>query len=104
MSNNIIQLNDDLIKTELKILVKQSVMGTLNSLLDQEAQQLTEAEKYACTAKRNGYRSSYQIRQLQIISGEMILKLLGNYCIMGWFYTTRFIVVLKLKNVFQSWC
>ena len=27
MSNNIIQLNENLIKTELKILVKQSVKG-----------------------------------------------------------------------------
>lgn len=38
MSDNIIQLNEQVIKTELKDLVKQSVEETLNSLLDQEAE------------------------------------------------------------------
>ena len=33
MSDNIIQLNENLIKTELKSLVKQSVEDTLNSQL-----------------------------------------------------------------------
>ena len=37
MSDNIIQFNEQVIKTELKDLVKQSVVETLNSLLDQEA-------------------------------------------------------------------
>lgn len=37
MSDNIIQFNEQVIKTELKDLVKQSVEETLNSLLDQEA-------------------------------------------------------------------
>ncbi|WP_182185974.1 IS256 family transposase [Pectinatus frisingensis] len=74
MSNNIIQLNEDLIKTELKTLVKQSVEDTLNSLLDQEAQQLTKAEKYERIEKRNGYRSGHYTRQLQTTSGEVTLK------------------------------
>ena len=43
MSDNIIQLNEQVIKTELKDLVKQSVEETLNSLLDQEAEELTHA-------------------------------------------------------------
>lgn len=38
MSDNIIQFNEQVIKTELKDLVKQSVEETLNSLLDQEAE------------------------------------------------------------------
>ncbi|WP_196606991.1 IS256 family transposase [Pectinatus frisingensis] len=74
MSNNIIQLNEDLIKTELKTLVKQSVEDTLNSLLDQETQQLTKAEKYERTEKRNGYRPGHYTRQLQTTSGEVTLK------------------------------
>ena len=37
MFENIIQLNENIIKTELKGLVKQSVEETLNQLLDQEA-------------------------------------------------------------------
>lgn len=74
MSNNIIQLNENLIKSELKTLVKQSVEDTLNSLLDQEAQELTQAEKYERTKKRAAYRSGHYTRQLQTTSGEVTLK------------------------------
>lgn len=37
MSDNIIQLNEQVIKTELKDSVKQSIEETLNNLLDQKA-------------------------------------------------------------------
>ena len=46
MSDQIIQLNQDLIHTELKDLVKNSVEETLNSLLDAEADRLVNAEQY----------------------------------------------------------
>jgi transposase-like protein len=46
MSDNIIQLNEELIKTELKDLVRSSVEETLNALLDKEADELVNAEKY----------------------------------------------------------
>ena len=42
MSKKIIQLNEGAIKDELKELVRGSVEETLNELLDQEAQALTE--------------------------------------------------------------
>ena len=38
MSDNIITLNSELIHTELKYLVRNSVEKTLNSLLDAEAE------------------------------------------------------------------
>ena len=38
MSNNIIQLNQELIHSELKNLVKSSVKETLNATLDAEAE------------------------------------------------------------------
>ena len=57
MSDNIIQLNEQVIKTELKDLVKQSVEETLNTLLEQEAMELTNASKYERTERRKGYRS-----------------------------------------------
>ena len=47
MSDNIIQLNADLIHTELKNLVKNSVEETLNAMLDAEADKLVNAERYA---------------------------------------------------------
>jgi hypothetical protein len=40
MSDNIIQLNEDLIKHDLKDLVRSSVEETLNALLDHEADEL----------------------------------------------------------------
>ena len=47
MSDNIIQLNQDLIHIELKDLVKNSVEETLNAMLDAEADKLVQAERYA---------------------------------------------------------
>ena len=57
MSDNIIQLNEDLIKHDLKDLVRSSVEETLNALLDHEADELVNASKYERTENRNGYRS-----------------------------------------------
>lgn len=74
MSDNIIQLNEQVIKTELKDLVKQSVEETLNSLLDQEAEELTKASKYERTERRKGYRSGHYMRNLQTTSGNVTLK------------------------------
>lgn len=46
MSDKIIQLNKDLIKHDLKVLVRSSAEETLNALLDKEADELVNAEKY----------------------------------------------------------
>ena len=46
MSDNFIQLNEDLIKHDLKDLVRSSVEETLNALLDKEADALVNAQKY----------------------------------------------------------
>ena len=45
----IIHLNEGAIKSELKDLVRTSVEETLNGLLEQEAQVLTNAAKYERT-------------------------------------------------------
>jgi putative transposase len=45
MSKKNIQLNEEIIKGELKELVRSSVEETLNNLLDQEAKDLTQAAK-----------------------------------------------------------
>lgn len=74
MSDNIIQFNEQVIKTELKDLVKQSVEETLNSLLDQEAEELTMAFRYERTERRKGYRSGHYMRNLQTTSGNVTLK------------------------------
>ncbi len=50
MSEKIIQLNEEMIKDELGEMVRQSVEDTLNALLDEEADQLTNAKRYERTA------------------------------------------------------
>ena len=47
MSDKIIQLNEDLIKHDLKDLVRNSVEETLNALLDKEADELVNADEYS---------------------------------------------------------
>ena len=75
MSEKIVQLNEEVIKSELKELVRSSVEETLNGLLEQEAQQLTGAAKYERSAKRQGYRSGHYNRNLTTTSGEVELRM-----------------------------
>ena len=46
MSKNIIQLNEEAVKGELKDLVRKSVEETLNDLLNKEAYELTSVARY----------------------------------------------------------
>ena len=57
MSDNIIQVNQEIIHTELKDLVRTSVEEALNAMLDAEADKLVNAERYARNEERKGYRS-----------------------------------------------
>lgn len=74
MSNPIIQLNEEVVKNELKELVRKSVEETLNELLDKEADELTGAAKYERTENRQGYRSGHYSRKLTTTSGEVNLN------------------------------
>ena len=74
MSEKIIQLNEEVVKSELKELVRKSVEETLNELLDKEADELTRAGKYERTAARQGYRSGHYSRKLTTTSGEVRLE------------------------------
>lgn len=69
-----IQLNEQVIKTELKDLVKQSIEATLTSLLDQEAEELANAATYQRTKDRKGYRADHYTRNLQTTTGSVSLK------------------------------
>ena len=75
MSNKIIQLNEGIIKTELKDLVRTSVEETLNNLLEEEAKALTNAAKYERTQEREGYRSGHYSRNLTTTSGDVTLNM-----------------------------
>lgn len=74
MSNEIVQLNEQVIRTELKELVRQSVQEVLNSLLDAEADQLTNARKYERTEQRQETRAGHYTRKLLTGAGEVALE------------------------------
>ena len=73
MSDNIITLNKELIHNELKDLVKNSVEETLNALLEHEADELVNAERYERSGDRKGYRSGHYDRNFTTTSGDVTL-------------------------------
>ena len=75
MSDNIVTLNQEVIHTELKDLVRNSVEETLNSLLDAEADRLVNAERYARDEDRKGYRSGHYDRSFTTTAGDVNLRI-----------------------------
>ena len=75
MSKKIVQLNEEVIKSELKELVRGSVEETLNELLEKEADQLTQAARYERNEARQGYRSGHYDRNLTTTSGDVTLHM-----------------------------
>lgn len=75
MSGNIISFDQELIHTELKDLVKNSVEETLNAMLDAEAERLVHAERYARDEERTGYRAGHYDRQFSTTAGDVNLKM-----------------------------
>ena len=62
MSEKIVQLNEEVIKGQLKELVRGSVEETLNELLEAEAEKLTQAARYERNEQRQGYCSGHYSR------------------------------------------
>ena len=73
MSEKIVQLNEEVIKGQLKELVRGSVEETLNDLLEAEAEKLTQAGRYERSEQRQGYRSGHYNRNLMTTAGEVKL-------------------------------
>ena len=78
MSDKIVQLNEEVIKGEIKELVRGSVEETLNELLEKEAEQLTQAARYERSEARQGYLSGHYDRNLTPTSGDVTLHMLYN--------------------------
>ena len=70
MSEKIVQLNEEVIKGQLKELVRGSVEETLNELLEQEAEKLTQAARYERNEARQGVP---QWSNLTTTSGDVTL-------------------------------
>lgn len=75
MSGNIIQLNEDLIKDNLKDLVDSSIEETLNALLNHEADELVKAEKYGRSGEHQVYRSGHYSRNFSTTAVDVRLKI-----------------------------
>ena len=75
MSDNIIQVNDEIIHSELKNLVRTSVEDALNAMLDAEADRLVNADRYARDEERQGYRSGQYDRKFTTSSGDVNLRM-----------------------------
>ena len=73
MSEKIVQLNEEVIKGQIRELVRGSVEETLNELLEQEAEKLTQAARYERNEARQGYRSGHYDRNLTTTSGDVTL-------------------------------
>ena len=63
MSEKIVQLNEELIKGQIKELVRSSAEETLNELLEKEAESLTQAARCERSEARQGYRSGHYDRE-----------------------------------------
>ena len=64
MSEKIIQLNEEFIKSQIKELVRGSVEETLNELLEQKTEKFTQAAQYERTEARQDYCSGHYYRNL----------------------------------------
>ena len=73
MSDNIVQLNTELIHSESKDLVKNSAEEALNAMLDAEADRLVNAERYARDEERQGYRAGHYGRSFTTTAGRSVL-------------------------------
>ena len=76
MSEKIVQLNEEVIKSQIKELVCGSVEETLNELLEKEAESLTQAARYERSEARQGYRSGHYDRSLTSFFQESFLRTL----------------------------
>ena len=74
MSEKIVQLNEEVIKGQIKELVRGSMEETLTELLEAEAEKLTQAARYERSEERQGYRSGHYSGNLTTTSGDVTLN------------------------------
>jgi len=73
--SNVIKIDEAQVKNHLGGLVRKTVEETLNDLLDAEAQQLCNADRYERSEARKDTRAGYYKRKLHTSSGEVELKM-----------------------------
>jgi len=73
--NNVIKINEAQIKNHLGEMVRSTVEETLNDMLNTEADQLCNAERYERTEARTDGRAGHYRRKLHTKAGEVELKI-----------------------------
>ncbi len=69
-AGKIFQINEKEVKEYLGEIVRGTVQETLNALLDEEAERLCNANRYARTEDRRDTSAGYYNRKLQTRTGE----------------------------------
>ena len=72
--SNVIRIDDERIQDHLGRIVRGSVEETLNAMLDAEAGQMCNAERYERTEARRDTRAGKYERKLHTRAGEVTLK------------------------------
>ncbi len=75
MPEPIATLDEDAIRDQLKELVRRTVEDTLNALLEEEADDLIEADRHERTADREAHRAGHYERGLTTTSGQVALRM-----------------------------
>lgn len=71
----VVSINEGMVRDHLGELVRSTVEETLNKLLDEEANQHCNAEKYERTKRRTDSRAGYYQRNLDTKAGRVSLKM-----------------------------
>ena len=73
--SNVLKINEYQFRDHLGKMVRSTVEETLNDMLDAEADQLCNAQRYERTEARTGGRAGHYKRKLHTTSGEVELKI-----------------------------
>ncbi len=76
MSEKIVQLNEGIIKGQLKEFVRVSVEEALKEMLEAEAEKLTQASRYERNEARQGYRNGHYGHNPTTTSCDVTLHML----------------------------
>lgn len=71
----IIQLNEEKVKSELGEMVRKSVEETLNTMLDEEADRITQAHRYERSETRTDTRAGHYHRKIVTKAGKVDLRI-----------------------------
>ena len=75
MPEPIVTFDEQAIRNDLGELARQTVEGTLNGLLEEEADDLVGAGRHERAAGREAYRAGHRDRKLVTTSGEVTVRM-----------------------------